>query len=284
MNLRFTFKLFLIFSAFGLFFPTITSAQLHTKLQWIAQDSVWGVFVRTDTATNPSQNILLGSGQITVVAPSGFAITNLRSFMGSWDQNARANSPMENPEKDYISFGIELSESISQLGMSDEVLVLTFESPTRECPTSLYLIEHDDPFATNIPNSLNTNPGNDLQMVDLGNSRAIYSYSGNYDLDSWNCSGEENLTTSIDDFQSVQSVKVFPNPFSEEVIFELTEKNYHRNLAVKLSDNLGRLIYQEEMEQDRLRVRVQSESALYFYEIIDLETNQIIETGKLFKQ
>ena len=161
-------------------------AQLYTKLQWMSEDNHWGIFVKADSTIQPTRNILLGSGQLTIVVPTGFQIGEVKSHMGSWIENARANSPIEQPEKDYISFGIQLSEQVPQLGSSDEVLVVTFSPIDGECPSSLYLIEPDDPFVMASPNSLNTNPGNDLQMIDIGNGASIYRYYGNYARDGWN--------------------------------------------------------------------------------------------------
>lgn len=266
-----------------LFCSSTISAQLYTKLQWMPQDNVWGVFVKTDSTVTPSQNILLGSGQFTVVAPTGFEIENMTSYMGTWVQNARAIAPVENPEKDYISFGIRLSESVTQLGLFDEVLVLTFSTSTGNCPSTLFLIENDDPFVTTSPNSLNTNPGNDLQMVDLGSGRAIYKYFGNYDLDSWDCN-ESSITTSVKDFERKQMVKVFPNPFQEELIFELIDKGNRPNLQIQLNDNLGRTIHSQKMENTRVNVAISAENALYYYQIIDLDNNEVVESGKLFKR
>lgn len=276
--------LFNTFFLLSLFFSTSTSAQLHMKLQWMPQDSVWGVFVKADTTVQPSQNILLGSGQVTIVAPSGFGIENMTSYMGSWVQNARANSPKENEAMDYISFGIRISEPITELGEYDEALILTFSATNLDCPSSLSLIENEDPFAQS-PNSLNTNPGNDLQMVDLGNERAIYQYVANYELEAWNCnSTDDNISTSVEDFVREKIVKVFPNPFNEQLVFEMVEKRSNGNLQIQLYDNLGRLMHSELMIDTRLKIEVGERTALYFYQIIDLNTNELLDSGKLIKR
>lgn len=269
----------------SIFFSTIASAQLRTKLQWMPEDNLWGIFVKADTTISPSQNILLGSGQVTVVAPTNFEITNMISYMGSWVLNARVNSPIENREKDYISFGIRLSEKVSQLGQYDETLILTFSSDN-DCPTSLYLIEEDDPFVAVSPNSLNTNPGNDLQMVDIGQGAAIYHYQGNYDLDGWNCNAAvvDSLTTSLEDIKQREMIKVYPNPFVDQIIFEAKIDGKRPNLQVKISDNIGRLIHKQIMTTDQLQINIQPENALYFYEVIDLDKMELLESGKLFNK
>jgi len=265
-------------------FSVTSFAQLYTKLQWMPDDNLWGVFVKTDTTIQPSQNVLLGSGQVTVVAPNDFKISGMASYMGSWVQNARVNGPIENPDKDYISFGIRLSEAVSELGVYEEVLILTFSTTDSDCPDALYLIEDDDPFVSTVPNSQNTNPGNDLQMLDIGNGRSIYQYKGNYDLNAWNCSDASNITTSLKDFQREQLIKVFPNPFHKELIFELIDPKNTTNFQVQLRDNLGRLVYSQPMDSPRLIVDVDAETALYFYQIMDLDKNELVASGKLFKR
>jgi len=270
----------------GLFFSTTASAQLHTKLQWMPEDNLWGIFVRPDSSIAPSQDILLGSGQVTVVAPTGFEVTNMISYMGTWVLNARVNSPIENRDKDYISFGIRLSERVTQLGQYEETLILTFSSVNNDCPTSLSLIEEEDPFVVANPNSLNTNPGNDLQMVDIGRGAAIYSYLGNYALDSWNCNAvvADSLTTSLEDIKRREMIKVYPNPFVDQIIFEAKMGGKRPNLQVKITDNIGRLIHNQVMTTDQLQINVQPENALYFYEIFDLDKMELLESGKLFNK
>lgn len=267
----------------SLFFSTTASAQLQTKLQWMPEDNLWGIFVRTDSTISPSQNILLGSGQITVVAPTGFEVTNMISYLGSWVLNARANGPDENEEKDYISFGIRLVEKVTQLSANGETLILTFSSIDNDCPTSLYLIENDDPFVTTVPNSMRTNPGNDLRMVDVGQEAAIYSYQGNYELDSWNCNNNE-VTTSLEEIKRREMIKVYPNPFVNQITFEAKMDGKRPNLQIKITDNIGRLIHNEKMTTNKIQLNVQSENALYFYQVIDLDTMELLESGKLFNK
>lgn len=268
----------------SLFFSSTVSAQLETKLQWMPEDNLWGIFVKVDSSISPSQDILLGSGQVTVVAPTGFEVTNMISYMGTWVLNARVNAPIENEEKDYISFGIRLSEKVTQLGAYEETLILTFSTTNNDCPSSLYLIEQEDPFVVASPNSMNTNPGNDLQMVDIGRGAAIYSYSGNYNLEGWNCNAVENITTSLDEIKRREMVKVYPNPFVNQIIFEAKVDGKRPNFQVKITDNLGRVIHNQVMTTDELQININPENALYYYQVMDLDEMELIESGKLFNK
>lgn len=284
MFLNHRLKVIFTFCCLNLFFLTISYAQLYTKLQWMPEDNHWGVFVRADSSVQPTRNILLGSGQLTVVVPTGFQIGEMTSYMGSWIENARANKPVEQPEKDYVSFGVQLSEPVTQLGTSDEALVLTFSATDGECPGSLYLIERDDPFVMESPNSLNTNPGNDLQMIDIGNGASIYRYNGNYAKDNWNCDMEEQITTSIENFEHEPTIQVFPNPFDGRINFELLNRNSLSDLQITIQDNLGKIVHRQIMKENNLVMDLQVVPALYIYQIIDLESRTLIGTGKLLKR
>ncbi len=245
------------------------------------EDNHWGIFVKADSTVAPTRDILLGTGQLTVVVPTGFQLGEMTSHMGAWIENARANAPIERPEKDYISFGVQLSEPVSDLGTSEEALILTFSAVDGDCPASLNLIEKDDPFMAASPNSLNTNPGNDLQLIDIGteNGVRIYEYKGNYAEDSWNCNA--NITTSLTDFAKELTIKVYPNPFEEMINIELLNNNRRPNLQITVQDNLGKVVHRQLMQSTNVQIALQVAPALYIYQIIDLDSKALVSTGKL---
>ncbi len=164
-------------------------AQLELKLQ-LLDDSTWGVFVRPDTTINPTTSTITGSGQVTLVAPTGFTYTGFTNVSGTWIENARVNSPPENPGRDYISFGFQTDNPQIIYQAGSETLLFKFKR-TGACPDTLYLIENGvDPFDQQ-PNSANSNPGNDLSVVDYG-ANEYYYYSRNYALSAWSCHDCDN--------------------------------------------------------------------------------------------
>jgi hypothetical protein len=252
------------------------------KLQWLSDQAVWGIYVKPDTTIQPSKKVLLGSGQITVVAPTGFEIKEIKNHMGSWHENARVNHPIENPTMDYISFGIINSEEITTLGNSEEVLVLTIEAKNKDCPSTLSLIEKTDPFSVS-PNSYNTNPGNDLKMIDLVQNRAIYDYKGNYELEAWNCKSE-GLSTSNTDLDKSKGVKVFPNPFKGQIVFEKLGTALHQDYQIQIFDNFGRMMKNYLLKDQRTSLQLPKDTPMFFYQIIETDTRQLIDSGKLVQQ
>jgi len=163
-------KIFFLFS-FLVLGVVSAQAQLDLKLQLMPDGTTWGVYVKPVGIT-PTTTTITGSGQVTLVSPTGyfpaFPMT-ISSQSGTWQENARVSAPTENPSRDYLSIGFitDNPQIIYQAGT--ETLLFTF-SLNGACPDSLYIIDNaTDPF---IPppggaNSANTNPGNDLSVIDL---------------------------------------------------------------------------------------------------------------------
>jgi hypothetical protein len=182
-------------SALALFLSLLTnpvSAQLYFKLQWLPDSLAWGVFVKPEEGLDPGDYLMVGSGQVTVVSPAGFGFRNLKCFSGQWTQNAYVNAPEENPAKDYVSFGLDFNNPAIVLQEGEETLLFTFQKREEDCPEALYLIDNNDPF-NNLPNSVNSNPGNDLSILDPSKDKAIYYFSANYAKDAWNCDPAKHI-------------------------------------------------------------------------------------------
>lgn len=162
------------------------SAQIEFKLQWMPDSLAWGIFARPTDGTNPSDYLIIGSGQATVVAPNGAQFTRLQSFSGTWEQNAYVNAPAENPEMDYISFGLVTADPPIPLTAGKETLLFTFANKSETCPETLYLMENKDPF-NRMPNSVNSNPGNDISILDPGQDKSVYQFTAVYAPQAWDC-------------------------------------------------------------------------------------------------
>ncbi|MCC6727026.1 MAG: hypothetical protein IT258_21165 [Saprospiraceae bacterium] len=162
-------------------------SQIQFKLQWLQDSLAWGVFARPEASIDPSEYLIIGSGQVTLVAPPGMQFTGLKSYSGTWVQNAYVATPEENPAKDYISFGLETADPPMPFKTGEETLLFTFAAKEGKCPDDLYLMPNDDPFNI-MPNSLNSNPGQDISILDPSKDRALYYFSSIYATEAWNCS------------------------------------------------------------------------------------------------
>ena len=160
-------------------------SQIEFKLHWMQEEEQWGVFARLEEGANINVYNIVGSGQVTLLAPTGTGFSGLQNVSGEWAMNAYINAPEENPKIDYISFGLVSNDPEIILLPKQETLLFTFKKRDGECPESLSLISHDDPLAI-FPNSANANAGNDLSIMDPL-TRRIYGYSRNYMPDAWDC-------------------------------------------------------------------------------------------------
>lgn len=164
-------------------FSTPAFSQIKFKLQWLPDSLAWGVFAKPEAGVSPSPYVLVGSGQVTVVAPSGTTFANLKNFSGRWEQNALVPSPEENPGMDYISFGFMTAEPPLKIYAEEETLLFTFQNGKEEFPDTLGLITQNDPFNV-FPNSANANPGNDITLMDA-KSGIMYYFTGIYTPNAW---------------------------------------------------------------------------------------------------
>lgn len=172
-----------ILAFFATSFVSAQSSDMHSGLEFKIQQlpsGDYGVFVKPDHTISPSGKTQTGSGQVTLVVPTGFAYSNLKNLAGTWVENARVNAPAEATDKSYISFGFVVDNPRIQLFPNEETLLFSFScSETFNGQVTLFDNEND-PFMT--PNSYSSNPGNDLGMIDLGakGGMVYYTYARNY--------------------------------------------------------------------------------------------------------
>ena len=157
-----------------------TQAQAGVKFRVVynAASSNYAVYMRPDTVPSPD---LLLSSQITFVAPHNrnFQIANLKSTVtnATWWQHSRVDAPLENTAADYISIGYTIGGTAPKFNWvaNTEKKVLTFTSP-QGCVAGLKLMDNADPF-NQLPNSVDTNPGNEMTNYGWGFDNA---YTANY--------------------------------------------------------------------------------------------------------
>lgn len=148
----------------------------------------WGIYASTEPGTSPTTNTITGSGQITLVAPLGYSVLNLTSVNGFWQSNSVINGPIENPTKTYVSVGLASDMPQIHYSSTAPTLLFTLQKPNNFCPDEFYLIENGvDPF-DQLPNSANSNPGNEITVIDFGATPpAIYEYGKNIAPFAWDC-------------------------------------------------------------------------------------------------
>jgi hypothetical protein len=147
-----------------------------------ASSNKYVVYMTPDST--PSPDMVLSS-QVTLVVPhktgaSRFQVNNISSAVQgiNWENHSRVNAPAENPKADYLSFGLVYTgSSVPVFGWQKgkEKRLFSFKSPSG-CVAGVALLDNNDPF-NQLPNSVNTNPGNEFSNIGWLSGNA---YTGNY--------------------------------------------------------------------------------------------------------
>ncbi len=162
--------------------PDQASKSLEFKIQQLPDQS-WGIFVKPNSLIVPSNRTITGSGQVTIVTPINFTYSNFINYGGSWIENARVNGPNEAADKAYVSFGFVIDNPKIKLYPNEETLLFTFTTEESFHGTFRLFENQADPFMPS--NSYDSNPGNDIGVIDpgTGNGLQYYAYGGNYESD-----------------------------------------------------------------------------------------------------
>lgn len=179
-------------------------ADVQFRIAYEADSSEYVVYMKPDAVPTPDMAL---SAQVTLAVPHGvgaerFDAKNILSAVNGlvWVNHSRVNAPVENPQADYLSFGFYYTQGTApafgwQAG--EEMRIFSFMSPTA-CSNQVALLENADPF-NQLPNSVNTNPGNDFMNVGW-----LQGYTGNYGA-AIQCAGQvDNPVPPADDSLVIQ--------------------------------------------------------------------------------
>jgi len=258
--------------------PSISFGQVLFKLELMPDSTKWGIFATPTNDINPSSNTITGTGQITLVVPTGYEFGDLENIHGNWGFSGgqRVVSPVENPSKDYLSFGLNQDVPKIILIKDEETLLFTI-GRIGACPEELNLIENDtDPFAR-LPNSVGINPGNDLSTFDI-NTNQTYFWIGNYDMCAWSCLPCTEDVSSSDEI-NLTGLEIFPNPSNGSFKIDL---GLHAQSVdnIKIFNTIGKQVYQNNKIGTSMNLDLDLSKGLYFVSFENenrtLQTQRII--------
>jgi hypothetical protein len=157
-------------------------SQIEFTLQLEADAVTYTVYAKAPANSTISTNTITGTGQVTIVVPTGFQLIDFQNLGGEWDGGGtRVNQPLEDSEHDYISFGLTGDNRPKAKYEPGKTTALFSFKGDGACAGLIRLIENNVDAFAQIPNSENSNPGNELGIIDLGNSLARFFYSKNYE-------------------------------------------------------------------------------------------------------
>ncbi len=149
-----------------------------------ADKKTYRVYMKSVSAYSNIQS-KISTAQVTLVVPHGiganqFIPTNVQGKIAGSNQmswgGSRTDAPTENLLVDYISFGYSGSGSavLFNIAAGTEIELFNFQN-YGNCLGVVDLITPTDPFLP--PNSVSSNPGNQMTILGYGPSNA---YAGNY--------------------------------------------------------------------------------------------------------
>lgn len=157
-------------------------AGVQFRLSHEASTHEYVVYMTPDSPPSPD---LVLSSQVSLSVPHGtddsrFMIDSIKSAIPgiNWVNHSRVDAPAENPSADYLSFGLYYTGSKPPTfgwQADKEMRIFSFTSPTG-CVAGIKLLDNSDPF-NQMPNSVNTNPGNEFANIGWLEGNA---YTGNY--------------------------------------------------------------------------------------------------------
>ena len=206
-------------------------AQLKFTVKSMSDAGVYGVYVKPCGDITPTSNTITGTGQATVVLPLGTDVVNLTPYSGIWLDAGVVSGPSESPNNNYFSFGFLADSPKIVIESGEETLLFSFLVEGNALGGPKMLDNENDPFAV-FPNSANTNPGNELSMIDFGVLPVgYYYYSGNYSEDEpTSCQSAPIDTTVVDPVDStivdpIDSTLVEPTDTTITVPTDTTSNN-----------------------------------------------------------
>ena len=176
-------RFYSLFTLSCILFTTTAFAQLKFTVKAMPDADTYGVYLKPCGDITPSSNTITGTGQATVVLPKGNNLINFKTYAGVWVESGDISGPEESPNNNYFSYGFLADSPQIVIEASKETLLFTFEVDGTATGAPKMLDNDTDPFAS-FPNSVNSNPGNEMSMLDFGVSPVgYYYYSGNYTID-----------------------------------------------------------------------------------------------------
>ncbi|MBK9016482.1 MAG: hypothetical protein IPM82_21760 [Saprospiraceae bacterium] len=133
-----------------------------------------GRFRHAEDGVEPSDYLIIGSGQVTLVTPPGSQFGALKSFSGAWEQTPSAHAKGK-PRKGLCLLWAGDCRPTDVFHAGEETLLFTFSNKSPDCRRVAVPDGQRgsiQPFA----NSLNSNPGNDISVLGPGNEKTVYFF------------------------------------------------------------------------------------------------------------
>lgn len=215
-------------------------SQVEFKIQRMANSEYYSISAIPQVTWDGAKS-LVSTAQVTIKVPTGGfeveAIQNLHTT-ARWRENGRCNAPKEDPEFDYIYFGLlDIGTAGLKFEKDKEVVLFAIKAAGR-CTGNVALVDNKTDKFMGL-NSMRVNIGNQMTVLGAGGD----AWVGNRD------GGVADCFDSALNFVEENKILIYPNPvLGNEVNISFDNKKEGAETAEMLIyDILGRRLYFEKL-------------------------------------
>jgi hypothetical protein len=217
-------------------FQTSVNAQVQYKLERLPNSRYYIVSAIPDVTFSKPMNIV-STAQVTLKVPAGgFKVGSIQPFGTKWSINGRANAPQENPDFDYINFGLrDMGTALLDFKKGTAIPLFAFEA-SGTCEGEVALMD----------NKTDELKANNVEKINVGNQITVLGAGG----DAWkgNVVGAAKADcfemTAIEKGMAKGAIVVYPNPVQDELTLTfMVAKKDAKESFISLYDAAGRAIF-----------------------------------------
>jgi hypothetical protein len=222
---------------------------LKMKLQYLAAEDKWGVFVKPSGSFNPSALAKTTFGQVTIVSPDGFSYADLSSVSGEWALENMIIAPPYNPGAQYVTFKLMSNSPAIVYKPGLETLLFTFKRDCN-CPDYLYLYDHD-PFVEAPPTTIQGTDG-------IAEQAKPFELCGFYALGAWYCGAPNTIIALNNNGTATMDNSAGTHTTGQQALFDLpvVTKPGQCKLSPNPAKNWLTVDFPTAMQQENTLVRI----------------------------
>lgn len=216
-------------------------AQVQYKVERLPNSRYYMVSAISDaTYANPMN--MVSTAQVTLKVPAGgFKVGAIQPFNTRWSLNGRVNSPQENPDFDYVNFGLrDLGTSLLSFKKGETIPLFAFEA-SGGCEGEVALIDNKTDVLTT-RNASKINVGNQMTILGAGGDAWKGNVAGVSKADCFEMTAAEKAL-------SKGKLMVMPNPVVDEltITFVRNEKDGKEG-TISFYDASGKRVLSEKKQ------------------------------------
>jgi Secretion system C-terminal sorting domain len=222
-------------------FQTTVKAQIQYKVERLPNSRYYIVSAISDTTYSKPMN-LVSTAQVTLKVPAGgFKVGSIQPFGTKWSVNGRSDAPKENPEFDYINFGLrDMGTSLLTFKKGDVIPLFAFEA-SGTCLGEIALMDNKTDALTTV-NEAQINVGNQMTILGAGGDAWKGNVVGAAKADCFEM-------TAIEKGMAKGGIIIYPNPVQDELTITFTRGvKEAKEGFINLYDAAGRIMLREKRQ------------------------------------